>query len=109
MLRRVALVSEERSASFIRVPRIVELGTMLAVTSNRRTLRRYTNTTSLLCQNIINLTVDFPIRRIPNIFMNVQFWEYPNFNCEILDVAKFTTVAPLICLISCKFDFQLSV
>jgi hypothetical protein len=43
MLRRVALVridfSEERSASFIRVTRIGELGTMLAATSNRRTLR----------------------------------------------------------------------
>jgi hypothetical protein len=40
MLRRVALVttdvSEEHSASFIRVTRIVELGTTLAVTSNRR-------------------------------------------------------------------------
>jgi hypothetical protein len=46
MLRRVALertdVSEELSASFIRVTRIGELGTMLAVTSNRRTLRRNT-------------------------------------------------------------------
>jgi hypothetical protein len=44
MLRRVALVrtdvSEELSASFIRVIRIGELGTTLAVTSNRRTLRR---------------------------------------------------------------------
>jgi hypothetical protein len=43
MLRYVALirtdVSEERSASFIRVTRIGELGTTLAVTSNRRTLR----------------------------------------------------------------------
>jgi hypothetical protein len=42
MLRRVALlrtdVSEELSASFIRVTRIAELGTTLAVTSNRRTL-----------------------------------------------------------------------
>jgi hypothetical protein len=40
MLRRVALVitdvSEEISASFIRVARIGELGTTLAVTSNRR-------------------------------------------------------------------------
>jgi hypothetical protein len=40
MLRRVALVrtnvSEELSASFIRVTRINELGTTLAVTSNRR-------------------------------------------------------------------------
>jgi hypothetical protein len=44
ILRRVALVrtdvSEELSASFIMVTRIDELGTTLAVTSNRRTLRR---------------------------------------------------------------------
>jgi hypothetical protein len=42
MLRRVVLVvtdvSEERSASFIRVTRIGELGTTLAVTSNRHLL-----------------------------------------------------------------------
>jgi hypothetical protein len=42
MLRRVALVrtdvTEELSASFIRVTRICELGTTLAGTSNRRTL-----------------------------------------------------------------------
>jgi hypothetical protein len=47
MLRYVALVrtdvSEEPSASFIRVTRIGEPGTTLAVTSNRRTLRRTTN------------------------------------------------------------------
>jgi hypothetical protein len=47
MLRRVALVridvSEEPSASFIKVTRIGALGTTLAVTSNRRTLRRNTN------------------------------------------------------------------
>jgi hypothetical protein len=44
MFRRVALVrtyvSEELSASIIMVTRIGELGTALAVTSNRRTLRR---------------------------------------------------------------------
>jgi hypothetical protein len=43
MLRRVALVrtdvSEELIVSIIRVTRICELGTKLAVTSNRRTLR----------------------------------------------------------------------
>jgi hypothetical protein len=48
MLRRMALVrtdvSEELSASFIRVTRICELGTTLAVTSNRRTLQRNINT-----------------------------------------------------------------
>jgi hypothetical protein len=46
MLRRVVLVrtdvSEELSASIIRVTRFGELGTTLAVTSNRRTLRRNT-------------------------------------------------------------------
>jgi hypothetical protein len=46
MLRRVALVrtdvSEELSASIIRVTSIGELGTTLAATSNRRTLRRNT-------------------------------------------------------------------
>jgi hypothetical protein len=46
MLRCVALVrtdiSEELSASFIRVTRIVELGTTLAVPSNRCTLQRHT-------------------------------------------------------------------
>jgi hypothetical protein len=44
LLRHVALVrtdvSEELNAFFIRVTRIGELGTRLAVTSNRRTLRR---------------------------------------------------------------------
>jgi hypothetical protein len=46
MLRRVALVrtgvSEELSASFVKVTRIGEPGTKLAATSNRRTLRRNT-------------------------------------------------------------------
>jgi hypothetical protein len=45
MLRRVALVRtdvlEELSSSLIRVTKITELGTTLAVTSNRSTLRRY--------------------------------------------------------------------
>jgi hypothetical protein len=44
ILRRVALVrtdvSEEPSASFIRVTRIGELGITLAATSNRRSVRR---------------------------------------------------------------------
>jgi hypothetical protein len=46
MLRRVAVVrtvvSEERSVPFIRVKTIGELGTTLAVTSSRSTLRRIT-------------------------------------------------------------------
>jgi hypothetical protein len=48
MLRCMALVrtdvSEEPSPSIIRMIRISELGTTLAVASNRRTLRRNTNT-----------------------------------------------------------------
>jgi hypothetical protein len=54
MLRRVALVrtdfSEELSAS-IRVTRIGELGTTLAVTSNRHTLQR--NTKLLVTDSIV--------------------------------------------------------
>jgi hypothetical protein len=46
MLRCVAFVrtdfSEEFSASFIKVTRIGDLGTTLAVTRNKHTLRRYT-------------------------------------------------------------------
>jgi hypothetical protein len=46
LLRHVALVitdvSDELNASFIRVTRLCELGTTLAVTGNRRTLRRNT-------------------------------------------------------------------
>jgi hypothetical protein len=52
MLRRVALVrtdvSEELSASIIKVTRIGELGTTLVVTSNRRTLRRNTKLSKVL-------------------------------------------------------------
>jgi hypothetical protein len=53
MLRHVALVridvSEETSASFIRVTRICELGTTLAATSNRRTLRRISYIYMFVC------------------------------------------------------------
>jgi hypothetical protein len=46
IFRRASLVrtdvSEELSASIMRVARIGELGTTLAITSNRRTLRRNT-------------------------------------------------------------------
>jgi hypothetical protein len=52
MLRRVALeridLSLELSASFIRVTRISELGTTLALTSNRRMLRRNTKSAHLV-------------------------------------------------------------
>jgi hypothetical protein len=57
MLRRVALVrtdvSAELSVSFIRVTRIGEVGTTLAVTSNRRTQRRNTSVRRLLATAIV--------------------------------------------------------
>jgi hypothetical protein len=57
MLRRVALVrtdvSEELSASFIRVTRIGELETTLSVTSNRRTLRRNAARWLLVTANVV--------------------------------------------------------
>jgi hypothetical protein len=56
MLLRVALVrtyvSEELSAS-IRVTRVCELGTTLAVTSNRRTLRRLLVTARVFSTSLI--------------------------------------------------------
>jgi hypothetical protein len=67
MLRRVALVrtdvSEELSISFSRVTRIGELGTTLAVTSNRRTLvfhcsvRRLLVTASVVPSSLILVTL----------------------------------------------------
>jgi hypothetical protein len=61
VLRRVALVrtdvSEELSAFFIRVTRIGELGTTLAVTSIQRTQRRLMSSDNTLCvQSIIRAT-----------------------------------------------------
>jgi hypothetical protein len=61
MLRRVTLVrtdvSKEISASFIRVTRIGELETTLAVTSNRRTLRRLIITASIVSSSPILVTL----------------------------------------------------
>jgi hypothetical protein len=61
MLRRVTLlitdVSEEPNVSFIRVTRIGELGTTLAVTSNGRTLRRLIVTASVVPSSSILVTL----------------------------------------------------
>jgi hypothetical protein len=61
MLRRVALVrtdvSEELSVSFIRVTRIGELGTTLAVITNRRCVRRLVVTASILPSSPIFVTL----------------------------------------------------
>jgi hypothetical protein len=60
MLRRVALVrtdvSEELSASFIKVTRIGELGTTLAVTNNRRSVRRSLGTANVVPSSPILVT-----------------------------------------------------
>jgi hypothetical protein len=64
MLRRVALgrtdVSKERSGSIIRVTRISELGRALAVSSNRRMLRRLLVTANALPSSpiLVNLMME---------------------------------------------------
>jgi hypothetical protein len=67
ILRRVALVrtdvSEELSASFIRVARIGELGTTLDLSSNRRTLRR--NTKEALSSSETSVLTRATLRNIP--------------------------------------------
>jgi hypothetical protein len=95
MLRRVALVrtdvSEELSASFIRVTRIGELGS-LAVTSNRRTLRRNTkrqfsqepqSVTSQKAPFFIVTTVKTSNRTISKIVI-IMF----NVNTQSLDIFR---------------------
>jgi hypothetical protein len=61
MLRRVALVrtdvSKELNASFIRVTGMGEVETTLAVTSNRRTLRRLLVTASVVSTSPILVTL----------------------------------------------------
>jgi hypothetical protein len=61
MLRSVALVrtevSDELSASFIRVSRIGELGTTLAVTSNRRSMSRLLVAASVVPSSPIPFTL----------------------------------------------------
>jgi hypothetical protein len=63
MLCRVALVktdvSEEISASIIRITGIGEQGTALAVTSNRRTLRRSTKPQILRIRQMIPTRILF--------------------------------------------------
>jgi hypothetical protein len=86
MLRRVALVitevSEDLSASFIRVTRMGELGTTLAATSNRRTLWR--NTKWFLATIKLYLTVSHSCSRFRywNIHQDAIMWYHENVLCS---------------------------
>jgi hypothetical protein len=102
MLRSVALVrtdvSEELSASFIRVSRISELGTTLAVTSNRRTLLRNTIPHSHCRENLkpYNPLTDgrevFRFKYRPHSTTQ-QFLLLLTFICESLEPATFRLAA----------------
>jgi hypothetical protein len=85
MLRRVALgrtdVSEELSASFIRVTRICELGKTLAVTSNRHTLRKNTNLTNCVetyavaCRRELSGVLLYVVGSRPVVAFRNETWE----------------------------------
>jgi hypothetical protein len=81
MLSRVALVrtdvSEKRSASFIRMTRIGELGTTLGATNNRRTLRR---NTSVLTRATRRDIAEDTILENGSSFRNVVFFSM--YGCE---------------------------
>jgi hypothetical protein len=85
MLRYVALVrtnvSEELSATIIRVTRIDELGTTLALTSDRRTLRRNTlieaissSETSVLTRATRRNIAEDAILHAPRLLTGQDFW-----------------------------------
>jgi hypothetical protein len=75
LLRRVALVradvSEDLSASIIRVTRIGELGITLGVTSNRRTLRRNTKWYLVFLRSVRRLLVTANVPSSP-IFVTLM-------------------------------------
>jgi hypothetical protein len=90
MSRYVALVgtdvSEELSASFIRMTRISELGTTLAVTSNRRTLRRNTNYFFCLLP---------PLSYYPSLICIFSYFLYTSFSSYLP-----STYLPILCPLS---------
>jgi hypothetical protein len=102
MLRHVALVrtdvSEELSGSFIRVTRICELGTTLALTSNRRTLRMVSSgmlRRVALVRTVVSEELCAPFIRVTrigelgttlavtNIYAGVLFSDGPLFLCYL--------------------------
>jgi hypothetical protein len=79
-------VSEEPTASFVRVTRIGELGTTLAATSNRRTLRRNTSVfTRTTRRNIAEDTILHSHRR-ENLKSYRHWIVYHNSSVECSDV-----------------------
>jgi hypothetical protein len=82
MLRRVDLVrtyvSEEHSASSIRVTRIGELGTTLAAISNRRTLRRNTKsqkTSFFIVAAVKTSNLTREIKLVYALWDMTEFWQ----------------------------------
>jgi hypothetical protein len=103
-LGRVALVrtdvSEGLSASFIRVIRISELGTTLAVTSNRRTLRRNPDGGAKFLRNVgsyMSHTALHPRRR--------RFFKGHKFVCLFRFIIIIRISFVLVCLNSGKIKY----
>jgi hypothetical protein len=59
-------------------------------------------------QNVVNLIVGFPIWRRSNKFVAVVNWEHVLLALIFLDMAKFTTLTPLLLLISCKLSLPIA-
>jgi hypothetical protein len=115
MLRSMALVrtdvSVKFSVSIINVIRIGELGTMLAVTSNRRTLwrRRHSSSVSLsVCFSVCQLTVQvfskhlFPSCALPRVLVSAYASrdEHELLRCEdtALSLRRYCVVSLAKCL-----------
>jgi hypothetical protein len=88
MLRRVALiradVSEDRSASIIRVTRIGELGITLAVTNNRLTLRRNSISSRQHSSNLFLLIFMYLVEKFVLIKSQRMFSSSEYFKVHVL-------------------------